>query len=783
MARIIDTIIRLKDQFTPVLKQVRNATQDYAKINQRMGKDIERTGRSMQGLGKAMLPLVATGAAVFGAMLVPAMKFESQMADVRKVVDFDTPQQFKQMGDDIVKLSRVIPMTAEGLASIVAAGGQSGIARSELLDFAQTASKMGIAFDVTAEEAGQMMAQWRTAFKMNQSQVTVLADQINYLGDTTAASAAKIANVVTRIGPLADVAGVASKDIAALGATLVGMGIGEEIASTGIKNLMLGMTAGTAATKKQATAFASVGINAAEMAKRMQIDSKGAILDLMKALRQLPTHMQSSVLTQMFGKESVGAIAPLLSNTEALAENFNKVADAALYAGSMNREFAVRSKTTENALQLMKNNFTAIAINIGSVLLPPFNQFLQSVSATVGKIADWAAANPQLVETIAMISMKVLVAVAAFSVFNLVVGSVLVKIGGLIKFIGGIGKGIKAAKGILPFLAKQFSGITYLFKIIGAAAKLLFTTPVGLAILAVIALVVLVIKNWSTFGAIFSKVSKAIANEITYIINTFKEWLAKMGIIDKVSLIWSKLAGLTDSLAFALASGLELVISFVASVIGFFAGLWSYMTSGANVWSNIFLAILDGFANNASIIINGVLDVISGIITFLTGVFTGDWGKAWQGIVDVFSAIFGVVAGIAQNVLNTVKASINAVIKGINGMSFNVPEWVPGIGGSTFVPNIPMLAKGTDNWRGGVAMVHEKGAEVIDLPKGTRVVPHDKSLNSEYQRGKAEAVGNITIAKLADSIVIREDADIDKIVKKLVYELKANAINQTAKAF
>ena len=59
----------------------------------------------------------------------PAIEFESAIADVRKVVDFETPKQFKEMGQDIINLSLKIPMAAEGLAQIVADGGQSGIAR------------------------------------------------------------------------------------------------------------------------------------------------------------------------------------------------------------------------------------------------------------------------------------------------------------------------------------------------------------------------------------------------------------------------------------------------------------------------------------------------------------------------------------------------------------------------------------------------------------------------------------------------------------------------------
>lgn len=79
-------------------------------------------------------------ASVFTAPIQAAMKFESSMADVNKVVDFDTPQQFKEMSRDILELSKRIPMTAEALAQIVASGGQSGIAKQDLTAFAESAA-------------------------------------------------------------------------------------------------------------------------------------------------------------------------------------------------------------------------------------------------------------------------------------------------------------------------------------------------------------------------------------------------------------------------------------------------------------------------------------------------------------------------------------------------------------------------------------------------------------------------------------------------------------------
>lgn len=337
---------------------------------------------------------------VFAKPMQAAIQFESTMADVRKVVDFDTPQQFQQMSRDILELSKNIPMTADGLGQIVAAGAQSGIARDELVSFAEEVAKMGVAFDITADQAGTMMAQWRTAFKMGQSDVVALADKINYLGNTTAASAPQISDVITRVGPLGEVGGVASGEIAALGASLVGAGINSDVAATGIKNLILAMASGESATKTQQEAFAALGIDTVELAQRMQTDAKGAILDVLQSISQLDAASQASTLQNIFGKESLGAIAPLLSNLDGLRANFDKVADASLYTGSMEQEFATRSQTTANSLQLMNNRLDAAEIAIGQGLLPVVTPVAEAVGTLASAIGNVAMSSPGAIQGI-----------------------------------------------------------------------------------------------------------------------------------------------------------------------------------------------------------------------------------------------------------------------------------------------------------------------------------------------------------------------------------------------
>lgn len=395
--------------------KLRTATERLKRVEDARQRNLDKREEYKSGI----MGTVALGATI-AAPVKAAIDFESTMADVKKVVDFDTPDGFKKMGQDIINMSKVLPMTANDIGKIVAAGGQSGIAAKELMTFAESAIKMGVAFDITADQAGQAMAEMRSAFKMNQQQVVVLADKINYLGNNTAASAKDIMEIVQRIGPLGEVAGTASGEIAALGATLRGMGVQNEIAATGIKNLMLSLTAGKAATKSQREAFARLGYSSTAVAKSMQLDSKKTMLVILKQVAKLRKHEQSAVLTQLFGKEVVGSIAPLLTNIKELEKNFDAVADKMKYAGSMEKEYQARAATTANALVIFRNQITALGITIGSVLLPAVNSILKTISPWIGKVTELAQAHPVVTKAIvatagALITMRIATFAAGFA--------------------------------------------------------------------------------------------------------------------------------------------------------------------------------------------------------------------------------------------------------------------------------------------------------------------------------------------------------------------------------
>lgn len=398
----------------------------------------------------ATAAFAAVGTATAAATVVSvknAISYESSMADVAKVVDGlkddngNLTAQYYEMSDALLELSTRIPPTAEELTQIAAAAGQSGIARKEIVGFTEDAAKMSVAFDTTADQAGTWMAQWRTAFKMNQKEVKTLADQINYLGNVSGANALQLSSIVTAVGSLGDVGGLSAAQIAAIGDTMASVGVGEDVAATGIAKMITTMTAGSAATEKQSKVLKKLGIDATDLADRMQTDAQGAIIDFMEALQKLPKAEQAAALKNYFGQESIKPISALYTNLDELKKHFNQVADASLYAGSMEDEYASRSATTENSIQLAKNALMRLSITYGQMFAPYVKLAADKVTEFLNKLTEM---KPQME--------------AAFGWIMSHGKEIAATIGGIGTALGGVAAASKA-KGAID-IGKQLLGLS-----------------------------------------------------------------------------------------------------------------------------------------------------------------------------------------------------------------------------------------------------------------------------------------------------------------------------------
>ena len=163
-----------------------------------------------------------------------------------------------------------------------------------------------------------------------------------------------------------------------------------------------------------------------------------------------------------------------------------------------------------------------------------------------------------------------------------------------------------------------------------------------------------------------------------------------LGLFNGISGLWS----MVTSFFTGALSGLQ----------SFFSSAWSNILGAFNSFQSslaqsfpVLATIIQGPIDTIKIILEGLKGVLDGIIQFITGVFTGNWSQAWEGVKSIFGNIFDSLAALVKQPINAVISIINKAISGINGLKLDIPDWVPVLGGKTFglnIPEIPQLAVG-----------------------------------------------------------------------------------------
>lgn len=388
-------IMRLVDQVTGPAKSVQRAMKS-------VDGAIERNNRAIAQTRGAFAASAAAAAAAAYAIAQPvkaAMRFEEAMADVRKVVDFPTPDGFQNFRDELFALSREIPMTVQQLAEIAAAGGSSGLKGDQLIKFTEMTAKIGTAFDISAESAGGFVNSMRNALALSLDETMGLSDAINHLTNNMAATAPEMTNFMTRIAGDLTAAGFVAEEAAAFGAAMQASGHGAEVSATSFRNMAKALTRGESATARQVAAFDRLGLSGSDVAKRMQQDAVGTTLEVIDAIGKLPAEVRQSTMSDLFGDEA-RALTGLITNTDLLREALGYVADESQYAGSALEEYAARSKTFSSDLQRFQNIMAELSITIGEALLPALSDTMEQIKPFIEALIKWSRENPDLVRNI-----------------------------------------------------------------------------------------------------------------------------------------------------------------------------------------------------------------------------------------------------------------------------------------------------------------------------------------------------------------------------------------------
>ena len=488
------------------------------------------TTQKMGALAKTGLAgfstLASSATAVMGTirgLADPAIKFESAMADVKKVVNFDTPEQFKEMGNDILKLTRTIPMAGEEIAAIVAAGGQSGVARENLLSYAKDSATMGVAFDMAAGDAGEAMATMANVLGKPITEMAQFGDVINHLSDNANSKAKDIVNVITRVGSDTRMLGLSEKQAAALGSTFLSMGKAPELAAQAVK----GMSSAFLQLKvgDHEKELKQLGFTTKSFAAAMNKDAQGAISSFIEKVKKMPKDKQYPLLAKVFGKQYADDVLLLAQNTGEYNRQLGLLQETDAngnlkYIGSMQREFENRSNTTENKLTKLKSSLTEIATKIGNAFLPVITSFVENITPVIYGITEWVETNPQIMEWVLTIGSGIGAVVGGLltlhSAFSFVTAGLLpfLKLG---KFLGGfIGNFLFSAISklslgfgyLIGYIAK---GAMMFGKAIFMMSRALLTNPIGLLIAGIAVAAYLIYDNWGKIGPWFAELWQTVS--------------------------------------------------------------------------------------------------------------------------------------------------------------------------------------------------------------------------------------------------------------------------------
>lgn len=461
---------------------------------------------TMVGVTGAVTGIKATAGVVMG-LAEEAIKFESAMADVKKVVDFESPDGLKNLQKDILEMTRTIPMAKEELAQIAASGGQLGVAEKDLKSFTETIAKMGVAFDMPAEQAGDSMAKLANVYQIPIAQIGKLGDAINHLSNSSPAKASDIVNALGRVGGVAKQFGLTELQTASLSNAFISLGKTPEVAGTAINGMLTKLMTADKQGKKFQAVLEGMGTDAKALKKAIAENGEQALMDFLRQIEKLPKENQMGALVDLFGLEYADDVAALVGGLDAYKKSIDELKKAGKggkpeFMGSMEKEFAARSATTENGLTLMKSGFAELKTVVGDRLLPVINKVSAFIGNLTHNLTDFAAKNPKVVDGLLLFGGVIAGLIIGFSAFTAVIGGfsmgwvvaaravspIISVLGAVLKAMSFFGRGIMSVIRFLPMLGSAFLKL----------GAFLMANPIFLALGLLAVAAYMLYNNWSS---------------------------------------------------------------------------------------------------------------------------------------------------------------------------------------------------------------------------------------------------------------------------------------------
>lgn len=503
----------------------------------------------------------------------------------------------------------------------------------------------------------------------------------------------------------------------------------------------------------------SMGLSTAESAK-MSTSMAGLAGDL-SSFKNIPIDEAMTALNGVFTgeTESLKRLGIVMTDANlkqyALAKGYSKSYEQMsqaekvqlryAYVMDMSKnavgDYARTSDGTANSIRTFQSEVENLKTVLGQHLLPILTPVIQKATKMTEAFANMDGDAQKKILAIAG-------AVAVIGPALVILGTTVGAIGNIATAFGAVGTAISGVVGWFATATAEGWVLYGALSAFGTGPLIAIFAGIALAIGAVVLAITDLWNNSETFRTaiteIWTSISTMLANVwnslILPIFDTVKAIILSI-INESIIPLYNSFKQAFEDIAVALADFMTKLEPFVSGLSEFFGVVIPPILELLSASFKTAFAIISNVMSVAFQTISGIvtnlLKTFGGLIDFITGVFSGNWQKAWQGIVDMLGGIFGGIGSIMKGAVNGVIGVINGAISGINSLIGTVNK-IPGVNIGS-IGAIPYLARGTSDWQGGFARMNEGGrGELAYLPNGTVVVPHDVSMKYAKESARAQ---------------------------------------------